>query len=109
MLGPDPLLAALLVDFLFLKCAAVESWRCQSKQTQPEPLNQGRPSKKKKKVPHGGKSFAFWHPNLREALQHILKPVDHRPFVSQHPIISAELATPEPAMVLIKEERVGLG
>lgn len=35
-----------------------------------------------------------------------LKPTE--PFVFRHPIISAELATPEPAMALIKEECVGL-
>lgn len=55
------------------------------------------------------KFFSLWHANLRVALRHILKPLN-RPslLLSGHPIISAELATPEPAMVLIKEECVGL-
>lgn len=109
----NPVDVALLLNWVFplLKCAALESWRCQRKQTQPEPHNQGRPPKenlKKRSSTWGEKFFSLWHANLRVALQHILNPLNCRPFVFQHPIISAELANPEPAMVLIKAERVGL-
>lgn len=78
--------AALLLNrvFLRLKCAALESRRCQRKQTQPEPHNQGRPSKenlKKKSSTWGEKFFSLWHANLRVALQHILNPLNCRPFL----------------------------
>lgn len=56
----------------------------------------------------GGGLFSLWNANFQVALQHILKPRTSGAFVFQHPIISAELATPEPAMVLIKVECVGL-
>ncbi len=70
---------ALLLNlvFLFLKCAALETWRCQRKQTQPEPHNRGWPSKENEKKFHmGGKFFSLWHANLRVALQHILNPLN---------------------------------
>lgn len=64
--------------------------------------------KKKSSTWGGGGLFSLWNANFQVALQHILKPRTSGAFVFQHPIISAELATPEPAMVLIKVECVGL-
>lgn len=72
-------LALLLLSefFLSLKCAALETWSCQRKQTQPEPRNRGPvfPKKQKSSI-WGEKFFSLWHANLRVALQHILNPLD---------------------------------
>lgn len=73
-----------------------------------------RRRRREKSSTYGEKLISLWHTDLRVALQAHLTLPKHPfisskpPFVSQHPIISAELATPEPMMGPIKEERVGI-